>query len=161
MALATAARLEFRNDNGCGVWLAREPRHSGRSCRPARNTMAQHRILVVDDERDGAESLAVLLRVDGYNAETAYDGVEAVRIAATCQPHLVILDISMPEIDGFDVADKLRAQRWARDLRIVAVTGWNRTDDHERARAAGFDAYLLKPVDYGRLQAIVRSLLGQ
>jgi DNA-binding response OmpR family regulator len=122
--------------------------------------MAQHGILVVDDERDSAETLAVLLRVEGYRAETAYDGMEALRVAESCQPQLVLLDISMPEIDGFDVAAKLRERPWARNLRVVAITGWNRVDDRERARMAGFDEYLVKPLDLERLKAVLRALLG-
>jgi CheY-like chemotaxis protein len=121
--------------------------------------MGQQSILVVDDDRDSAETLAVLLRVDGYRVETAYDGMEAVRVAANCQPQLVLLDISMPEIDGFDVATKLRAQPWARNLRIVAVTGWNRVDDRERARTAGFDEYLVKPLDLPQLKTVLHQLL--
>jgi len=121
--------------------------------------MAQQCILVVDDERDSAETLAVWLRVEGYRAETAYDGVEALRVAAGCRPDLVLLDISMPEIDGFDVASKLRAEPWARNLRIVAVTGWNRVDDRERARTTGFDEYLVKPLDFDRLKAALHSQL--
>jgi CheY-like chemotaxis protein len=122
--------------------------------------MAQHGILVVDDDRDSAETLAVLLRVEGYRAETAYDGVEALRVAESCQPQLVLLDISMPEIDGFDVAAKLRERPWARNLRVVAITGWNRVDDRERARMAGFDEYLVKPLDLERLKAVLRALLA-
>ena len=122
--------------------------------------MAQQGILVVDDDRDSAETLAVLLRVEGYRAETAYDGVEALRVAESCQPQLVLLDISMPEIDGFDVAAKLRERTWARNLRVVAITGWNRVDDRERARMAGFDEYLVKPLDLERLKAVLRALLG-
>ena len=121
--------------------------------------MAQQCILVVDDDRDSAETLAVLLRVEGYRAETAYDGIEALRVAAGCQPDLVLLDISMPEIDGFDVASKLRQQSWARNLRIVAITGWKRVDDRERARSAGFDEYLVKPLDFDRLKAVLASQL--
>jgi DNA-binding response OmpR family regulator len=122
--------------------------------------MAQQGILVVDDDRDSAETLAVLLRVVGYRAETAYDGIEALRVAESCQPQLVLLDISMPEIDGFDVAAKLRERTWARNLRVVAITGWNRVDDRERARMAGFDEYLVKPLDLERLKAVLRALLG-
>ena len=122
--------------------------------------MAQQCILVVDDERDSAETLALLLRIEGYRAETAYDGMEALRVAEDCQPQLVLLDISMPEIDGFDVAAKLRDRPWAQDLRIVAVTGWNRLDDRERARSAGFDEYLVKPIDFDRLKAVLQALLA-
>jgi DNA-binding response OmpR family regulator len=122
--------------------------------------MAQQGILVVDDDRDSAETLAVLLRVEGYRAETAYDGIEALRVAESCQPQLVLLDISMPEIDGFDVAAKLRERTWARNVRVVAITGWNRVDDRERARMAGFDEYLVKPLDLERLKAVLRALLG-
>lgn len=121
--------------------------------------MAQQCILVVDDDRDSAEALAVLLRVEGYRAETSYDGIEALRVAAGFQPDLVLLDISMPELDGFDVASKLRAEPWARNLRIVAVTGWKRVDDRERARTAGFDEYLVKPLDFDRLKAVLDTQL--
>jgi DNA-binding response OmpR family regulator len=121
--------------------------------------MAQHGILVVDDDRDSAEALAVLLRVEGYRAETSYDGIEALRVAAGYQPDLVLLDISMPELDGFDVASRLRAEPWARNLRIVAVTGWKRVDDRERARTAGFDEYLVKPLDFDRLKAVLDTQL--
>ena len=121
--------------------------------------MAQQCILVVDDDRDSAEALAVLLRVEGYRAETSYDGIEALRVAAGFQPDLVLLDISMPELDGFDVASKLRAESWARNLRIVAITGWKRVDDRERARTAGFDEYLVKPLDFDRLKAVLDTQL--
>ena len=118
---------------------------------------SEHRILVVDDDRDGAESLALLLRIEGYSTQSAYDGMEALRVAREFLPHVVLLDISMPELDGFDVASRLHAESWARGLRVIALTAWNRFDDRARARAVGFDGYLVKPVDFAMLQQMLRT----
>jgi CheY-like chemotaxis protein len=119
--------------------------------------MSEHRILVVDDDRDGAESLALLLRMERYATQTAYDGMEALRLAREFAPHVVLLDISMPELDGFDVASRLRSEPWAHPLRVIALTAWNRFDDRARARVAGFDGYLVKPVDFAMLQQMLRA----
>lgn len=109
------------------------------------------RILVVDDDRDGAEAVAVLLRLEGHTVETAYDGVEALGVASRFHPQVVLLDVSMPELDGFDVAVRMRVNAWARGLKLIALTGWNRAEDRELARRSSFDGFLVKPLDFGRL----------
>ena len=98
---------------------------------------------------------ALLLRMEGYSTQSAYDGMEALRVAREFQPHVVLLDISMPELDGFDVASRLHAEAWAGGLRVIALTAWNRFDDRARARAVGFDGYLVKPVDFALLQQML------
>jgi CheY-like chemotaxis protein len=113
------------------------------------------RILVVDDDRDGAEAVAVLLRLEGHTVETAYDGVEALGIASRFHPQVVLLDVSMPELDGFDVAVRMRVNAWARGLKLIAVTGWSRAEDREMARRSSFDGFLEKPLDFDRLLGLL------
>jgi two-component system, chemotaxis family, CheB/CheR fusion protein len=109
------------------------------------------RILVVDDDRDGAEAAAVLLRLEGHTVETAYDGVEALGVASRFHPQVVLLDVSMPELDGFDVAVRMRVNSWAKGLKLIAVTGWNRAEDRDLARRSSFDGFLVKPLDFDQL----------
>jgi signal transduction histidine kinase len=102
-------------------------------------------VLVVDDNRDAATSLARLLDLDGYRTEVAHDGHEALRMAEAKPPEIVLLDLGMPELNGFDVCRALRA-RGHREAFIVAVTGYAQEEDRRRSREAGFDAHLVKPV---------------
>jgi len=113
------------------------------------------RVLVVDDHLDSARGLEMMFEALGFEAQCATDGIDALRKAATFRPDLVVLDISMPKLDGYDTCGVLRAQPWAKDLRLIAVTGWKSDNLGERSRAAGFDDYLLKPVDFEALQKIV------
>jgi CheY-like chemotaxis protein len=115
------------------------------------------RILVVDDDRDGAEATAVLLRLEGHTVETAYDGVEALGVANRFHPQVVLLDVSMPELDGFDVAVRMRVNSWAKGLKLIAVTGWNRAEDRDLARRSSFDGFLVKPLDFDRLLELLEE----
>jgi len=114
------------------------------------------RILVVDDNRDAADSLAVLLRMTGQVVQTAYDGGEALEAADSFRPELVLLDIGLPVLSGLEVCRRLREQRWAEGLRVVALTGWGQQHDRTRTREAGFDAHLVKPVSYPSLVELLR-----
>jgi CheY-like chemotaxis protein/two-component sensor histidine kinase len=114
-----------------------------------------HRILVVDDNRDAAVSLADLLQLSGNQAHTCYDGLEAVRAAEVFRPDIVLLDIGLPKLNGYEVARRIREQPWGRALALVAMTGWGQEEDRERSRDAGFDAHLIKPVEYGTLLRIL------
>lgn len=105
------------------------------------------RALVVDDHQDSAMALAMMLRSLGFETEVATDGIDALRCATTFQPDLLLLDISMPKLDGIDTSGVIRAQPWARDVRLVAVTGHDPDGFRERSGTAEFDAWLLKPVD--------------
>jgi PAS domain S-box-containing protein len=112
-----------------------------------RTTTAARRILVVDDNRDAAESLAMLLELTGNESHTAHDGFEAVETAAQVRPDLILLDIGLPKINGYEAARRIREQPWGKSLVLVALTGWGQDEDRQKSREAGFDAHIVKPVD--------------
>jgi PAS domain S-box-containing protein len=118
----------------------------------------QSRILVVDDNYDSANSLAKILRLMGNEVRTAHDGVEAVDVAAAFQPHLVLLDIGLPKMNGYDAAREIRNQPWGKDVILIAVTGWGQDDDKRRATEAGFDLHMVKPVDPSALESLLARL---
>jgi len=113
---------------------------------------APRRILVVDDNVDAAESLAVLLRLDGHEVRVASDGPEALAAAQAAPPEMVVLDLGMPGMDGFEVARRLRALPGTKGMLLVALTGWAQEDDRRRCYEAGFDGHLPKPVEWDALR---------
>ncbi len=115
------------------------------------------RILVVDDSRDGAESLALLLRLMNNEVRTAHDGVEAVQQAERFRPEVILMDVGMPKLNGLDATRRIREHAWGRGVTIIALTGWGQEGDKERSRAAGCDGHLVKPVI---LDDLVRLLAG-
>jgi signal transduction histidine kinase/ActR/RegA family two-component response regulator len=115
------------------------------------------RVLVVDDNHDAAESLALLLSLEGYTVDVAYDGVTALSEAAKFQPQIVLLDIGMPGMDGYQVARELRAGEPTGSMTIIALTGYGQPDDRKHASAAGFNDHLTKPVDTESLIDILRA----
>ena len=112
------------------------------------------RILVVDDNADAADSLGMLLEVRGDEVRIAYDGEEALDAEADFRPEVVLLDIGMPKISGYDVARRIRAAR-GNAILIVAITGWGQEDDRQRARDAGFNYHFTKPVDFEMLLDLI------
>jgi PAS domain S-box-containing protein len=104
------------------------------------------RVLVVDDNRDSAESLALLLSLQGHEIRCAHSGAEALEVASEFRPQMVLLDIGMPHMNGYEVAARIRAQTGGREIMLVAVTGWGQTEDKRRASEAGFDQHLVKPI---------------
>jgi PAS domain S-box-containing protein len=115
------------------------------------------RVLVVDDNADAAESLCDLLRIVGHVAEVAYDGPSALEKAHRTPPDVVLCDIGLPGMDGYDVARRMRGDTALRGTRLVALTGYAQADDRLRARQAGFDTHLAKPLDLEELMGIVTS----
>jgi len=115
----------------------------------------RRRVLVVDDNVDVTESAMALLTLTGHEVRTANSGAAALSAADVFHPQLVLLDIGLPDMDGYEVARRLRMQRWAAHALLVAVTGWGNETDRLRSREAGFDHHLVKPVDYG---AVTRLL---
>jgi two-component system, sensor histidine kinase len=115
------------------------------------------RILAADDNRDAAESLAALLELEGHEVRTAFDGEAAIESLRTFVPDVALLDIGMPKRNGFDVARHIRAQPWGGDCYLVAVTGWGQERDRARAREAGFDAHLVKPVEPAVLMRLLAN----
>jgi len=115
------------------------------------------RILVVDDNRDAAESLAMLLDVVGNVTALAFDGEAAVAVAAEFRPDVLLLDIGLPGLNGYEVALAIRAQPWGGTIKLIALTGWGQDEDRHKSSAAGFDAHLVKPVDFDALQRLLAS----
>jgi len=114
-------------------------------------------ILVVDDNQDSAESLAMLLRLVGHEVRTAHDGLAAVGAAEVFQPDVVLLDIGLPKLDGYEVARRIRAQR-GDEVVLVALTGWGQQEDRQRAKDAGFDHHVTKPIEFEALKTLLRSI---
>ncbi len=109
------------------------------------------KILVVDDNVDAADTLEALLEMDGFEVSTAYDGLAAVAAVKAGQPDIVVMDIGMPGMDGYDAARMMRQQPGAEKMVLIALTGWGQSTDKNRASLAGFDHHLVKPVDYDTL----------
>jgi len=105
------------------------------------------RVLVVDDNVDSAQSMSLLLGLEGYQVECAYDGEEALHSAERFAPQVVLLDLGLPRFSGYEVARRLRAETWGDALLLVAVSGYGRERDRQAAREAGFDLHLTKPAD--------------
>jgi signal transduction histidine kinase/CheY-like chemotaxis protein len=114
------------------------------------------RVLVVDDSRDAASSLSTLVELMGHDVRTEYDGEAATRCAEDFRPQIVLLDIGMPGVDGYEACRRIRQKPWSEGMRFVAVTGWGQEEDRRRSAAAGFDDHLVKPVD----PELLEDLLG-
>lgn len=115
------------------------------------------RVLVADDNEDSARSLAMMLATMGCETRTAGDGLEALEVGAAFEPHIVVLDIGMPRLNGYDTARRIRQQPWGRDVSLVAMTGWGRDIDKRRSREAGFDEHLVKPIDLPAFEMILQK----
>jgi PAS domain S-box-containing protein len=117
---------------------------------------ARYRILIADDLRDGSDSLALLLTAMGHLVEVAYDGEHALRLAEGSRPEVVLLDLGMPKVDGYEVCRQIRAAPWGGRMMLIAQTGWGQEDDRRRTHAAGFDHHVIKPVAPDALVALFR-----
>jgi signal transduction histidine kinase/CheY-like chemotaxis protein len=118
-------------------------------------TLTGRRILVVDDNRDSAESLAMLLRLHDNETQTAFDGVEAMEVAEAFRPNLILSDIGLPRMNGYELARKIRERSWGKELVMIALTGWGQEGDRQRSSAAGFDGHLVKPVELSTLKNLL------
>ena len=130
---------------------------AGRPGAPDRPAGPARRVLVVDDQPDSTDSLALFLRLRGHEVRTASDGPSALEEFARYRPEVVFLDLGLPGMSGYDVARRLRAMPEARDVRLVALTGYGTEADREQTRAAGFDVHLAKPVDPHAVEALLAS----
>jgi len=123
---------------------------------PSRPT-AHLRILVADDNVDSAEILAMLLTLKGYDTKITHDGDAALDVTATFRPDVILLDIGMPKLNGYEVCRRIRQQAWGKSMMVIAMTGWGQEDDRRKSHAAGFDFHLVKPVD---LDVLYKLLAG-
>jgi len=120
--------------------------------------LTARRILVVDDKRDSATSLAILLNLTGHKTHIAHDGLEAVEAAATFRPEVILLDIGLPKLNGYEACRQIRQQPWGKDIVIVALTGWGQDEDRRKSQEAGFDGHLIKPVEHAVLTKLLAEL---
>ncbi len=116
------------------------------------------RILLVDDNRDSADSLAMLLELKGHEVRIAYDGEQAIQVAPRFVPHLAVIDIAMPKMDGYATLAALREMPELADTVYAAMTGFGHASDRERTREAGFDAHLVKPVELALFEALLAQV---
>jgi len=119
--------------------------------------MKEH-VLVVDDNRDTADGLARLINSYGYEARAVYGGEDAIRETAAFQPDMALVDIGMPDLDGYETVKRIRQERGNVHVIIVAVTGWSRDEDKRRAYEAGFDLHVAKPMDADKLKELLALL---
>ena len=116
---------------------------------------AKH-VLIADDNRDGAETLKLYLEMQGHKAHLAYTGTETLAVAATVKPDVAVIDIGMPDMSGYEVAERIRHEAWGEQVTLIALTGWGQENDKRRALAAGFDHHCTKPIDPAELERFFR-----
>lgn len=116
------------------------------------------RILVVDDNLDAAESITMLLELSGHTTSMAHDGASAIKTAEEFKPDVILLDIGLPDINGYEVAQRIRQQPWGKNLCLIAATGWGQDKDKNLAKAAGFDKHLTKPIDLQQLNFLLQDI---
>jgi CheY-like chemotaxis protein len=115
-------------------------------------------ILIADDNRDCAMTLSLLFRLAGFDVEAVFDGREALRAARARRPDVVLLDIGLPGLDGFQVAEHMRSDANLKDVFIIAISGYDRDMFQGRSKRAGFDLHLVKPVDFDTLTSLIARL---
>lgn len=115
----------------------------------------RRRILVADDNIDALDSLAMLLEFAGHEVQKARDGAEAFESAREWHPDIMLLDLGMPKLTGYEVAQKVRAEEWGRPVKLVAISGWGQSEDQRRSRESGFDQHLVKPISFESLNGIL------
>jgi CheY-like chemotaxis protein len=130
-----------------------EASHGGRI-----SAIANKRILVVDDNEDAADSLVMILKLFGADVRVARNGPDALEVFRDFEARIVLLDIGMPGMDGYEVARRIRDEFGGRRTALVALTGWGQEEDRRKAREAGFDHHLVKPAEIDELQALLSSL---
>ncbi len=117
----------------------------------------RQRVLVVDDNRDAAASLAMMLSLVGHDTRTAHDGLEALELAEAFRPDVILMDIGMPRLNGYDACRRIRQQPWGQRILLVAVTGWGQENDRSRSQEAGFDHHLVKPINFAHLEQLMAA----
>jgi CheY-like chemotaxis protein len=143
LAFLSGSSLEAaldRSEGGLGIGLAA-------AAEAADDAAAPRSVLLADDNRDSSDALAELLRMYGHVVHTAHDGTQAAELALLHRPDVLVLDIGMPGLNGYEVAQRVRAQPWGARPFLIAATGWSQEDDRQKATAAGFDLHLTKPFD--------------
>jgi CheY-like chemotaxis protein len=129
--------------------------------RPAvtpRSPAQRFKILVVDDNHDSALSMAMMLSIMGHDTRTAHDGESAVTTAETFLPDVVLLDIGLPKLNGYEVAQRIRENTWGESMYLIAVTGWGQDEDRQRSSEVGLNQHMVKPVEPAALEKLLAGL---
>ena len=121
-------------------------------------TPRRFKILVVDDNPDSALSMAMMLSIMGHDTRTAHDGESAVTTAETFLPEVVLLDIGLPKLNGYEVAQRIREQPWGQSMFLIAVTGWGQDEDRQRSSEVGLNVHMVKPVEPAALEKLLAAL---
>lgn len=116
------------------------------------------RILVVDDNHDSALSMAMMLQIIGHDTRTAHDGESAVSTAESFLPEVVLLDIGLPKLNGYEVAQRIREKSWGQSMYLIAVTGWGQDEDRQRSSEVGLNLHMVKPVEPAALEKLLAAL---
>jgi PAS domain S-box-containing protein len=140
--------LQDRAESSPGAPAERAPDSSG----------SKRRILVVDDSRDSAASMTMMLQLLGNEVRSAHDGIEAVKLAEQFRPQVILMDIGMPLLNGYEATRRIREQPWGRDIAVIAVTGWGQDVDRAKSKTAGCDGHLVKPVNLPDLEKLLVEL---
>jgi len=119
---------------------------------------ARLKILVVDDNPDSALSMAMMLSMMGHETRTAHDGEAAVTSAEEFRPQVVLLDIGLPKLNGYEVAQRIRGQEWGTSMFLVAITGWGQDEDRRRSEDVGMNLHMVKPVEPDALDRVLADL---
>ena len=147
---------EFRVRLPSGPSLERPPQSA--PSLGASSTGPGLKILIVDDNRDAADSCATLLRLSGHHVQIAYTSQQALELAGLVHPQVILADIGLPDMDGYALAHKIRAEPWGRSMILIAISGWGQEEDKRRAMAAGFDNHLTKPIEPQTIESLLQSL---
>lgn len=139
----------------CLPLLIEETKAKPPSASIAQLAVTSRRILIVDDNQDSASSLALLLNVVGYETQIAHDGLQAIELAETFRPDVVLLDIGLPKLSGYDVCRRIREQPWGSKMVLVALTGWGHEEDCRKSKDAGFDHHMVKPMGLDALRGVL------
>ena len=121
-------------------------------------TARRFKILVVDDNHDSALSLAMMLSIMGHDTRTAHDGESAVSTAETFLPDVILLDIGLPKLNGYEVAQRIRETSWGTSMYLIAVTGWGQDEDRQRSSEVGLNLHMVKPVEPSALEKVLATL---
>lgn len=133
-------------------------RSTASSLKPAKHGF---RILVVDDNHDSALSLAMMLSLMGHDTRTAHDGESAVETAESFLPEVVLLDIGLPKLNGYEVAQRIRERPWGASMFLIAVTGWGQEEDRQRSSEVGLNVHMVKPVEPAALEKLLTELAAK
>ncbi|GGC05110.1 response regulator [Dyadobacter sediminis] len=117
------------------------------------------RILVIDDNHDAADTLAMMLRLTGNDVKTCYSGLDGIAAAESFQPVAIMLDIGMPEVNGYETCRIIREKEWGKSIAIIALTGYGQQEDIQKSKESGFNAHLVKPLHLPDLTKLLDILL--